>query len=97
MINYTTYHHEAFPDVLVLEATGKLDSAAADFMLDCIQGYIERGAKKLVIDCEDLHMITSVGLGMLEMDYLNWLEENVAQLQQQQSSSSARRSSVPFY
>ena len=65
MINYTTYHHEAFPDVLVIEATGKLDTVTADFMLDCIQGLIEKGDTKIVIDCENLDLITSFGLGML--------------------------------
>ncbi|MEM1224547.1 MAG: STAS domain-containing protein [Planctomycetota bacterium] len=65
MINYATYKHETMPDVLVIEASGKLDTTTADFMLDCIQGYIEHGDKKVVIDCEDLNIITSVGLGML--------------------------------
>ncbi|MEL6104466.1 MAG: STAS domain-containing protein [Planctomycetota bacterium] len=65
MINYTTYQHEAFPDVLVIEATGKLDSVTADFMLDCIQGLIEKGNTKVVIDCAELSLITSFGLGML--------------------------------
>ena len=65
MINYTTYHHDEHADVLVIEAIGKLDMSAADFMLDCIQGFIDRGETKFVIDCEDLQIITSFGLGML--------------------------------
>lgn len=65
MINYTTYHHGEHPNVLVIEATGKMDMNAADFTLDCIQGYIDRGDSKFVIDCKDLQMMTSFGLGML--------------------------------
>ena len=65
MINYTTYHHSEYSNVLVIEATGKMDMNAADFTLDCIQGYIDRGDSKFVIDCENLQMMTSFGLGML--------------------------------
>lgn len=65
MINYTTYHHNEHSDVLVIEATGKMDATAADYTLDCIQGYIDRGDHKFVIDCENLQMMTSFGLGML--------------------------------
>ena len=65
MINYTTYHHDEHSDVLVIEASGKLDMTSADFLLDCIQGFIDRGETKFVIDCEELRLITSVGLGTL--------------------------------
>ncbi len=65
MINYTTYNHEEYPDVLVVEASGKLDTTSADFLLDCIQGFIEHGEKKFVIDFEDMDFISSVGLATL--------------------------------
>lgn len=65
MIDYTTYHHSDHPDVLVIEATGQIDMTAADFMLDCIQGFIDRGEHQFVIDCESLELMTSFGLSML--------------------------------
>lgn len=65
MINYSTYHHDEYPDVLVIVTSGKMDMNAADFVLDCIHGYIDRGERNFVIDCEALQIMTSFGLGML--------------------------------
>ncbi|MEM6690168.1 MAG: STAS domain-containing protein [Planctomycetota bacterium] len=65
MINYTTYNHAEFPDVLVVEAGGKLDSHSSQFLLDCIQGIVEHGNKKVLLDCEDLDLINSMGLATL--------------------------------
>ncbi|KAA5540461.1 STAS domain-containing protein [Roseiconus nitratireducens] len=65
MIDYHTYHHETYPDVLVIEALGKLDLTTADFLLDCMHGMIARGEHKIVLDCSDLESITSVGLGVM--------------------------------
>lgn len=65
MINYATYNHEDYPDVLVISVTGRLDTGAAGFLLDCIQGFIERGERKILIDFDELELITSLGLATL--------------------------------
>lgn len=65
MIDYSTYHHETYKSVFVLEAHGRLDATSADFMLECIQGFIERGERRFVIDCCELELITSFGLATL--------------------------------
>lgn len=65
MIDYISYHHEQYPDVLVLESGGRLDSDSSQFLLDCIQGFIERGDEKIVVDCSELEYISSIGLGAL--------------------------------
>lgn len=65
MIDYTTNQHESHPDVIVFDVTGKLDTTTAPFLLDCIEGYIDRGARKLVLDCSDLKYISSAGLETL--------------------------------
>ena len=62
MIDYTTYKLDSPNDVMVLEVTGRLDSSTASFLLDCIQGYIERGEHKIVLDCSELDAISSEGL-----------------------------------
>ena len=65
MINYISRTHEKFPDVLVIESGGRLDSDSSEFLLDCIDGFVERGHQKVVLDCGGLEYISSVGLGML--------------------------------
>ena len=65
MINYATYQHDQYADVLVIETSGMMDMAAADFVLDCIQGYLDRDEHKFVIDCSNLDLMTSFGLSML--------------------------------
>jgi anti-anti-sigma factor len=65
MLHYTTYHHNDHPDVLVIEATGKMDMAVADVTLGRIQECIDHGDRNFVIDCGDLQIMTSFGLGML--------------------------------
>ncbi len=65
MIDYTSYHHQESPDVLVLELTGRLDTVTSEFLLDCIQGYIDSDEKKIVLDCRNLENIFSVGMGVI--------------------------------
>lgn len=62
MIDYSSYKLENAEDTLVLEVTGKLDSSTAKFLMDCIQGCIERGERKIVLDCSQLIAISSEGL-----------------------------------
>lgn len=62
MIDYTTTKHERYPTVIIFDVTGKLDSTTSKFLLECIEGYIERGETKLVLDCSELKYISSAGL-----------------------------------
>ena len=48
-----------------MQSGGRIDSNCSEFLLDCIQGYIDRGETKLVIDCSDLEHISSMGLAVL--------------------------------
>lgn len=65
MIDYTHYHHPEQSSVLVVQVAGRLDSTTADFLLDCLQGFIERGESRIVVDCMGLQSITSIGLATL--------------------------------
>ena len=62
MIDYSSYKLDDADKTLVLEVTGRLDSSTASFLLDCLEGYIERGEKKIVLDCAQLEGISSEGL-----------------------------------
>lgn len=65
MIDYTTYRAESDADVLIIEVTGKLDSETSEYLMDCVQGEIEDGARSIVLDCSRLEYISSLGLGTL--------------------------------
>ena len=65
MIDYTSYRLEDAGNTLVLEVTGRLDSMTSGFLLDCIQGLIENGEKRVVLDLADLQTISSEGLAVL--------------------------------
>lgn len=65
MIDYTTYRADANNDVLVIEVFGKLDTETSDYLMDCVQGEIEDGARMIVLDCSKLEYISSLGLGTL--------------------------------
>jgi len=60
--DYTTNKHQSYPDVIVFDVAGKLDSTTSKFLLDCIEGHIDRGERKLVLDCSKLKYISSAGL-----------------------------------
>ena len=65
MINFANYHHEQHPHVLVINVTGQLDTPGADYLLECIQGMIERGETHILVNCEEVSTIHSMGLAML--------------------------------
>ena len=62
MMKYASYKIEGAEDAIVLEVTGRLDSAASSNLLKCIQDYIEEGERKIVLDCSQLDAISSEGL-----------------------------------
>lgn len=65
MIDYVSYSHSYHPSVLVVEASGKFDSVTSQYLLDCIQGFVKNGAKKVVLDCGGMDQINSMGLATL--------------------------------
>ncbi|APZ95521.1 STAS domain-containing protein [Fuerstiella marisgermanici] len=65
MIDYKTHRPDAYPEVLVVELSGKLDAETSDYLIQCIQTEIESGARKVVLDCSKLDYISSLGLGTL--------------------------------
>lgn len=65
MIDYVSHSHSLHSDVLVVEASGKLDSVTSKYLLDCMQGIVQSGTEKIVLDCENLHQINSMGLASL--------------------------------
>ena len=65
MIDFDTYRTGQQNDVLVLQISGQLDTASSQFLIDCIQGHIEDGLHKFVLDCTNLTHISSFGLATL--------------------------------
>ena len=65
MIDYICSQHSYHPDVLIVEASGKLDSVTSEYLLNCIESLVKDGAEKIVLDCGDLNHINSMGLAML--------------------------------
>lgn len=65
MIDYRRQDVGPNGQVLLMELSGQLDGAACEFLFSVIDGELEDGRNKLIIDCEDLRFISSIGLGML--------------------------------
>ncbi len=65
MIEYTTYPLEDDESILVLELEGRLDGNTSEFLLDAVQGMVEEGTQHIILDCNDLEYISSVGLASL--------------------------------
>lgn len=65
MINYGSYTTGENDEVLVMEVDGRLDSVSADFLVDCVEGHIKRGVRKIVLDCSNLEYVSSMGLAAL--------------------------------
>ena len=45
--------------------SGKLDEVGCDYLLSCVENRIENGYTKIILDCDKLAYISSMGLGML--------------------------------
>ena len=52
-------------EILVFELFGRLDMSASEYLYSILEDHIQDGDKKLVIDCNDLELISSMGLGIL--------------------------------
>lgn len=49
----------------MLGLTGNLNAENSEYLMDCVQGHIEDGISKIILDCEELSFISSMGLGTL--------------------------------
>jgi len=52
-------------DIICIPISGSLNADNCDYLLDCVEGRIEAGHHKLILDCDGLSYISSMGLGML--------------------------------
>ncbi len=52
-------------DVLLVQLSGKLDSAAADDFFSRIDEKMQEGYQRMIIDLQDLEFVSSLGLGMI--------------------------------
>ena len=59
------YYHEVDHDVLVIVADGGIDRKTAGGFVEGIHALIEGGIRKIIVDCSELHFISSYGLSVL--------------------------------
>lgn len=52
-------------NICCIDLSGELTAENCDYLLKCVESQIEEGYKKLILDCQQLTYITSMGLGML--------------------------------
>ena len=52
-------------DILAVVLSGALDQSNANYFLDCVQGQVDEGRRKVIVDCSQLSHISSLGLGVL--------------------------------
>ncbi len=52
-------------DILTVVVSGMMDSEQCDYLFGCVEHLIGSGFNKVILDCSDLRVISSVGLGML--------------------------------
>jgi anti-anti-sigma factor len=52
-------------DIVAVVLSGKLDETNCDYLLECVKEEILDGRKKLILDCEQLTFISSMGLAKL--------------------------------
>ena len=57
--------HEIDVDIMILSADGGLNAANADQFVSDIEGLIDGGLRRLIIDCTRLEYISSAGIGVL--------------------------------
>ena len=63
MLNFSTRQLEN--DVTILTLDGELDPYTSPDLLNCLTHEIEKGRRKIVVDCARLKYISSCGLGAL--------------------------------
>ena len=64
MIDWTTEIVGENKDIVLFNLSGRLDTADCDYLFDVLNGYIEEGRKRLILNCHDLEFVSSIGLGV---------------------------------
>jgi anti-sigma B factor antagonist len=58
-------HHVIDHGIVIVDLGGRLDESSCQYFFDCMQGIIEDGHHRIVVDASDLGYVSSIGLGML--------------------------------
>ena len=65
MINWKEEKIGVDGDICLFRLFGELDTETCDYLFTVVKDRIGDGTRKLILDCDDLRVISSVGLGML--------------------------------
>lgn len=65
MIDYSLYITGEHDEIHVVKLFGHADNVSSRFLLDCLEGLIDEGARSIVLDCTGLEFISSTGLAAL--------------------------------
>jgi anti-sigma B factor antagonist len=65
MIDWTSETFGNDGEIQVLRLVGRVDASCCDYLFSVLESRIEDGQKKLILDCDQVDFISSVGLGML--------------------------------
>ena len=52
-------------DILSVVISGELDAGRCDYLFGCMEHLIAGGVSRMILDCTNLQLVSSVGLGML--------------------------------
>ena len=63
MLKFSTMQRDG--DITILRLEGELDPYTAQDFLDGVADLIEKGNRKIIVDCDNLNYISSLGLGAL--------------------------------
>lgn len=63
MLTFTTTDRD--PDIIILGLNGELDPYSTPDFVACVEDMIEKGHRRIIVDCADLKYVSSVGLGAL--------------------------------
>ena len=64
MIDYRQQEIGPHQDILLIELSGQLDAGACDSLFAAIDAELNEGRHQLILDCDRLQFISSIGLGV---------------------------------
>ena len=65
MIDYQTRRIGPDESILVVDVSGRLNEDTSEFFFGCLEGVIEEGDTKILLDCSGLEFVSSLGIGTL--------------------------------
>ncbi|MEZ6122307.1 MAG: STAS domain-containing protein [Planctomycetaceae bacterium] len=65
MIHFRTCEPEGYPEILVVELTAQLDAGTPEAFFERLEQEISQGHNRLIFDCHNLSLITSLGFGVM--------------------------------